>query len=801
MSLSATVVWEVRPSGSDTNGGGFDPGVSAPGTDFSVQDAAQIAFTDLVIGATNTQLTSASHPFGSTSPGNFINITSGTGFTTGWYEILSVSGSTATMDRAVGTASSTGGVGNLGGGFASPGQAMSQAVASNIVYVKNVGATIYTLSSTANVAGGRITISVGGSTANAPFQMIGYSTNRTLTNSDSPPTLNAGASMSGVTVQMIFINSQYVRVRNFKLRNTNSQAGGNQSTMLHMNGTAYNLAELIDIDNNNVSNWYGIYWGGNELHCYDCAVRNVNGHAGIDGAGGSTACSAKYCFVSNCTGGGYNQQGQFFRCISYSCTGTASDGFNPGSAAGVNYIDCVAYNSGRDGFKLYYDTECDNCVAYGSGQSAAGYGFNDISAGAAPICTLYNCAGGNNVSGNVNGGIPSWAQFNFVALSVDPFTSASTGDFSLNSTAGGGAALKGTGYPSSIYTTNTINFSINIGVWQGAVLIIAFFLAGSAKAQEYMIQAQNQQGYALSTSALPPVPIVQTPLPVIARQIEPPIIPPLEGNKFVGLVVVLSPMHPYFNCVTSASQVAPQTIYDPGYTRSIVGVVPTPFVPAPPAGIPPEQDFQQITQRFVEQPPDAGSAFCYSALPPVVNIQPILATVAQQEIPPFFKEDGMRVFLSANTVNTNLLSALLALLNSNNFVFLPTDLVCPIDLYGQLILTMAIDSSGGWSSINWQCCLHLEHYGILPRNLQALPIIGTGTWSTGVAIVTPPMIQQSTIIGPPPNPLPVFPDIVEGTPSTFTDLGTTEIPLDPISADQISDDPDAPPTTPITGSW
>src|SRR6185312_6209065 len=136
MSLAATVVWDVRTTGSDTNGGGFDPGVTSPGTDYSQQNAAQVAFTDLVIGATTTQLTSAANPFTAAHVGNTINIISGKGFTTGRYEVLAVSGGIATMDRSVGTASSSGGTGNLGGGLATIAAANGAAVASNTIYIK-----------------------------------------------------------------------------------------------------------------------------------------------------------------------------------------------------------------------------------------------------------------------------------------------------------------------------------------------------------------------------------------------------------------------------------------------------------------------------------------------------------------------------------------------------------------------------------------------------------------------------------------------------------------------------------------
>src|SRR5208337_3906362 len=93
-------------------------------------------YTDLVIGATNTQLTSSGHPFTSAYVCNTINITGGTNFTTGWYQVLSVVAGVATMDRAVGTATSTGGTGNLGGSFATLGQAVSVQHTNNTIWVK-----------------------------------------------------------------------------------------------------------------------------------------------------------------------------------------------------------------------------------------------------------------------------------------------------------------------------------------------------------------------------------------------------------------------------------------------------------------------------------------------------------------------------------------------------------------------------------------------------------------------------------------------------------------------------------------
>ncbi|MCG3177374.1 MAG: hypothetical protein MOGMAGMI_02348 [Candidatus Omnitrophica bacterium] len=115
MALHADVIWEFQPTvGDNANGGGFKEGAS--GVDYSQQAAAQKAFTDLVIDAVDdTKVTSALNAFDANDVGNIINVTGGTGFTTGRYEVTAVALGVATLDRAVGTTSSTGGTGNLGG--------------------------------------------------------------------------------------------------------------------------------------------------------------------------------------------------------------------------------------------------------------------------------------------------------------------------------------------------------------------------------------------------------------------------------------------------------------------------------------------------------------------------------------------------------------------------------------------------------------------------------------------------------------------------------------------------------------
>src|SRR5260221_6595295 len=107
MALSVLTVWEVRPTaGNDLNGGGFHTGAS--GTDYSQQDTAQYSASDLT-SISSLVVSSASHNFVATDVGHIINIASGTGFTVGFYEIVSVGSNQATLDRSPGTVG-TGGV-------------------------------------------------------------------------------------------------------------------------------------------------------------------------------------------------------------------------------------------------------------------------------------------------------------------------------------------------------------------------------------------------------------------------------------------------------------------------------------------------------------------------------------------------------------------------------------------------------------------------------------------------------------------------------------------------------------------
>ena len=116
MTLPATSVFEFRTNGTLNASGFFNEGGS--GTDYSQQDAVQVAYTDIVIdGSDSTKATSAATPFTSLHVDNAIMMVSGTGFNIEAipFHIVSVAAGVATFDRSLGSTSSTGGTGDLGG--------------------------------------------------------------------------------------------------------------------------------------------------------------------------------------------------------------------------------------------------------------------------------------------------------------------------------------------------------------------------------------------------------------------------------------------------------------------------------------------------------------------------------------------------------------------------------------------------------------------------------------------------------------------------------------------------------------
>jgi hypothetical protein len=122
----------------------------------------------------------------------------------------------------------------------------------------------------------------------------------------------------------------------------------------------------------------------------------------------------------------------------------------------VNSSATVGFTSGNTFFAL------TNNIFYGNtgpGLAVISPTGNGLIRGLASSC---NNAFGGNTGGN---GWPG--STGDVALTANPFTNSSSGDFSLNSTSGGGAACKGAGFPGA-FPGGTSTGHIDIGAVQSS---------------------------------------------------------------------------------------------------------------------------------------------------------------------------------------------------------------------------------------------------------------------------------------------------------------------------------------------
>lgn len=442
MALSATTAWDVRTTGSDSNGGGFN--VGATGTDYSQQNAAQVAFTDLVIGATATQLTSSANPFTSAHVGNIINITSGTGFTLGRFQVASVSGVIATMDRAVGTASSTGGNGNLGGSLATIQAANTASVAGNSIYIKS---GTYTLTSTMAVA--QITVN-----------FIGYQT----THGDNGTKPLITTATNSTNLMSTSSNAGIQTWQNLSFSNTaTTRAAGLIQLTAH--GTTQRWVVLgclfdgftIGIDSNDSGSTFDV----SNILITATEVKNCSS-AGISTNTGILTMAG--CYVHDCSGVLVNVNAAAsafaaYLCIFANCSGTPALNINPPSVIAVG---CTFSNN--SGIALSPSTSgvffliCNNLFdTNGHGISFTASGVNTISSAQASGNNAFRSSPNSNWNGSPGD----------VTLTASPFTNSAAGDYSLNSTAGGGAACKGAGLP-GVFPGGASTGHTDIGAVQSA---------------------------------------------------------------------------------------------------------------------------------------------------------------------------------------------------------------------------------------------------------------------------------------------------------------------------------------------
>src|SRR3990167_9021338 len=175
------------------------------GIDYSQGTAAITTDTDLVL-ATNTTVTSALKPFGLNHVGNLLHITAGASWTVGWYEIVSVSGVTATIDRAAGAAPLAGGTFYVGGAM-SLNSTLDDEFFEIMTATNGTGANRIFVKNGTFMLGEAVSISAAGGTQ-APIVIEGYNSLRgdTPTTNSTSPILVIGANTFGLGAQWDIYN-------------------------------------------------------------------------------------------------------------------------------------------------------------------------------------------------------------------------------------------------------------------------------------------------------------------------------------------------------------------------------------------------------------------------------------------------------------------------------------------------------------------------------------------------------------------------------------------------------------------
>lgn len=441
MSLASDIVWEVRTTGADTNGGGFK--ASASGTDWTQQDSPQYSVTDAVTAGTTT-ITSATANFGTDVVGNVLYIQGGTGsITAGWYEIVSRTNSTTiVVDRSTGLSAGTGATLKIGGALATLNKLAALLTTSgNDAYVK--ATADYTTSTTITFSGYITTIR-------------GYTTTR---GDNGQFTVKATA--GSITIIQC-LNS------GCSVLNAIADANSQSSIIGFENGG--NSANAAVFDNcKAVSCQYGFSLSGSSKPGGAGAVNCVADSCTSVGFAVQNGIALYNCWAKSCTTGidnlGAASGPVVDRCLITGGTTGVRVGAS-GNVCSFVAINSVFYGQSGDGLRITTNTiAAQDLVVNNIFYSIGGYGINAATPNGS-VASTYT-AGGRNAFGACTSGQRNLfpAGPSDITLSADPFTNAGTNDFSLNNTAGGGAACRAAGFPGTIAGGLTTGY-LDVGLAQ-----------------------------------------------------------------------------------------------------------------------------------------------------------------------------------------------------------------------------------------------------------------------------------------------------------------------------------------------
>lgn len=425
MALAAAIQWEVRTTGVDTNGGGFKAGAS--GTDYSQQDAAQYTFTTATTAAADAIFLDAQAA--AVMVGNVLNITGGTNFITGRYEVVSVvAGVSMTLDRNCTTGAGTAGAGKLGGALLTVSQAVTSMVGSNTVWIK-AGTYLQTAALTPPAG-----------TSGAYSRVIGYNTTRGDLDWATDFTNHPILQNNNTTNNVFTASNDYTILRSLVAHGGTAASKSDNAFRM---GSTYGRIENCKALNFTGQGFLADGTGQTFTRCW--ATANIAGAArAFDHQGTGTMLIA--CVASGLTCPGFRAFGPsvFLSCVAANNTGGSSHGFE---LTGVycRVLQSVAYANGGDGIRISAGVGAEPGIFNTITVSNSGYGIN--SSGGVTFADGYVMdynAFYNNTTAARNL-VPTGAHD--VTLTGDPFTNGAGGDFTLNNTASAGAACRAAGFP------------------------------------------------------------------------------------------------------------------------------------------------------------------------------------------------------------------------------------------------------------------------------------------------------------------------------------------------------------------
>jgi hypothetical protein len=439
MELSASTDWFCRTDGSDLNGGGH-----VRGGDVSRVNTGTPLYT-----GTQGQGGSADNNFvdvNATFTDNVIDanlrISTGTNSLPGVYRVVSRTNSTTlVLNRPCGSAPTSNDlVYRIGGANATPGLVLGSVVAGNGLYIQS--GTYDVTSTTPNVANGRLQISV------ALSFISGYvTTPGDATLNGTRPIIRAAVN----SVTLITLSSNFGKVEHLIF-------DGNKASHTGTAGVS----------------------GANQSSWYNCLVRYCAGNGANNSNGNWSFCS----FIDNGGVGGVARG--FCHCVA---KGNGSHGLQVGGGP-CGVVKCLGYQNSGAGLNVANDALIDQCVFHGNGGDGievsnsvgitvsntvmsgnVGFGVDDN--GSTSNLRLFACAFHSNTAGQTRNALAT--NLNPVTLTAGPFVDSANDDFSLNSTAGGGADCRAAGFsglPLPVASTNYCDIGAIQAEPQGNVFVI-----------------------------------------------------------------------------------------------------------------------------------------------------------------------------------------------------------------------------------------------------------------------------------------------------------------------------------------